>query len=302
MDGWNYAVKCIHFTTCKQRDRLINEVYLMASFSHPNIVEYHSSWMDESNIYIQMEYCNGGSLETWWKYNQDSSFAEKEAKLCKVIQHIALALDYLHTQENAVHLDIKPANIFVQYHSSVYYTYKLGDFGSMQKIPLANECFDYENSFLGYKKKQELNLSKIECDDIDEGDGRYLAPELLKDQVDVRLLGRADIYAVGCSILELAGGQLLPNHSEFSSEDVSNPPVLLPRGYSVKFASLLSKMLDSDPSKRPSARVLLMDQEIGSTESRILLLQKEVYQLQQENRLMREQLQANSVNCRLSSF
>lgn len=60
------------------------------------------------NIYIIMEYCDGGDL---------SSFIKRRCKLpekvCqKFLQQLAIGLQFLHSQ-NICHLDLKPQNLLI---------------------------------------------------------------------------------------------------------------------------------------------------------------------------------------------
>jgi serine/threonine protein kinase len=42
---------------------MLQEVYALAAYSdHPHIVTYHSAWMEEQDLYIQLELCSRGSL------------------------------------------------------------------------------------------------------------------------------------------------------------------------------------------------------------------------------------------------
>ena len=41
----------------------LQEVYALAAYSdHPHIVSYHSAWMEDQDLYIQLELCERGSL------------------------------------------------------------------------------------------------------------------------------------------------------------------------------------------------------------------------------------------------
>lgn len=56
---------------------------------------------------IQNEYCNGGSLQD---VLQNRYLVESELKT--LLLHVAEGLKYIHSN-NLVHMDIKPANIFL---------------------------------------------------------------------------------------------------------------------------------------------------------------------------------------------
>jgi hypothetical protein len=89
-DGWIYALKKVTYKNTAERERYLNEVYILAAMgSHPNIIRYHSVWEDETNnaIYIQIEFCNGGSLERWMQKRAGNPL--REVELCDIIRQVA---------------------------------------------------------------------------------------------------------------------------------------------------------------------------------------------------------------------
>jgi len=50
--------------TEKERQNALNEVRILASISHPNIVSYKEAFMEDrtSTLCIVMEFCDGGDL------------------------------------------------------------------------------------------------------------------------------------------------------------------------------------------------------------------------------------------------
>ena len=80
---------------------VIERNYLEA-IEHPNICRLYYSFQDACNVYLVLEYLNGGDLRTVLGYHQ---WTEEEAK--PFILEISSALDYLHGL-NIVHRDVKP--------------------------------------------------------------------------------------------------------------------------------------------------------------------------------------------------
>lgn len=95
--------------------------------------------------------------------------AEAWGFLCDLLS----ALQHLHSQ-GFVHLDLKPANVFLTRSGRL----KLGDFGLMLRLG----CGD-------------SGREKSELEEGQEGDPRYMAPELLRGQYSLA----ADIFRYGCS-------------------------------------------------------------------------------------------------------
>lgn len=78
---------------------------------------------------------------------------------------LLLALSHLHSQGFA-HLDLKPANVFLTRSGRL----KLGDFGLLLELE-----WDME-------KERVMAQGNKEKDDAQEGDPRYMAPELLRGE------------------------------------------------------------------------------------------------------------------------
>lgn len=85
-----------------------NEVYAHAVLGrHPHMVRYYSAWAEEGHLYIQNEYCDGGSLadELTTHRARRTKFTERELK--DLLRQVSHGLRYVHAQQLA-HMDIKP--------------------------------------------------------------------------------------------------------------------------------------------------------------------------------------------------
>ena len=160
---------------------LESEIELLSQLHHPNIVRYIGTSRDEKYLNVFMEYQAGGSIATLLqKYN---FFTEGLIKI--YTKQILDGLEYLHAH-NVIHRDIKGANVLV--HSNG--TCKLADFGGAKLLK-------------EYGPDQYNSL---------KGTPYWMAPEIIKQENAGR---QADIWSVGCTILEMATG--VPPWSEYKN-------------------------------------------------------------------------------------
>ncbi len=164
-------------------------------------------------------------------------------KVAKLGLQVADALEAAHGK-GIVHLDIKPANIFVNDRGQA----KLLDFGLAKLLRPAGE--------------ETVTQSGTDAQGI-SGTLPYMAPEQLKG---LPLDARADIYAVGVVLYEMAAGQRPfrePNAARLIAEILHNPPV--PPGrmrpeIPARLEEVILKCLEKDPENRyQSAKELGVD-------------------------------------------
>ena len=107
----------------------VREVGILAAVHHPHIVKYYDSFIEASYLYLIMEYCEKGDLETFLSSQQ--SLPLTETKIFKYFFQLCLALDYLHSK-GIIHRDLKPRNVLL----TRDFTLKLADFGVIPNYSL----------------------------------------------------------------------------------------------------------------------------------------------------------------------
>ncbi|KAL5145427.1 Mitogen-activated protein kinase kinase kinase 1 [Glycine soja] len=176
-DGFFFAVKEVSLldqgTQGKQSVyQLEQEIALLSQFEHENIVQYYGTEMDQSKLYIFLELVTKGSLRSLYQ-----KYTLRDSQVSSYTRQILHGLKYLHDR-NVVHRDIKCANILVDASGSV----KLADFG--------------------LAKATKLNDVKSM-----KGTAFWMAPEVVKGKNKGYGLP-ADIWSLGCTVLEMLTGQL----------------------------------------------------------------------------------------------
>jgi len=163
-----------------------DEARLHWHLNHPNVVPVRGVTEADGTLYVLMEYLEGHDLRILLKVGTRLS----EGAVCNVLTQVADALDYVHratdesgTPLHIVHRDVSPSNIRVTAAGVV----KLMDFG------LAMHDADWRektrSSWSGFKGKP-----------------MYLSPEQVNRQP---LDGRADLFALGCILVECLTGRRL---------------------------------------------------------------------------------------------
>lgn len=121
-----YAIKSIQLRLVQQSylDELRNEIEVLRSLDHPNIVKAYEVYETKRNIYVVMQYCSGGDLYARAPYTEDAA-ATLMSQLCSAIAH-------MH-KHDVVHRDIKCENIMFESKDPLAQI-KVLDFGLSKKF------------------------------------------------------------------------------------------------------------------------------------------------------------------------
>lgn len=87
------------------------EIHLMVNLQHKNLLRFLEAKLTKNNIYIFMEFCNGGDLRRLLEV-RGGRLDENLTK--KIIAQIATGLNYLNDNE-AMHRDLKLENLFLHF-------------------------------------------------------------------------------------------------------------------------------------------------------------------------------------------
>ena len=115
-DSKIYALKSVFLEklTKKQQESSLNEVRILASIHHPNVISYKEAFWDDntSTLNIVMEYADDGDLfSKIKKMKQEQTFFD-EKKIWDWAIRLIQGLKSLH-DKNIMHRDLKSENIFL---------------------------------------------------------------------------------------------------------------------------------------------------------------------------------------------
>jgi len=105
--GRKVAVKKMDLRKQQRRELLFNEVVIMRDYHHANIVDMYDSFLVGDELWVVMEYLEGGALTDMVTHTRMDE--EQIATVCK---QCLKALAYLHSQ-GVIHRDIKSDSILL---------------------------------------------------------------------------------------------------------------------------------------------------------------------------------------------
>uniref|UniRef100_A0AAX7U1U2 Mitogen-activated protein kinase kinase kinase 4 n=1 Tax=Astatotilapia calliptera TaxID=8154 RepID=A0AAX7U1U2_ASTCA len=208
-----------------------DELKIFEGIKHPNLVRYFGVELHREEMYIFMEYCDEGTLE------EVSRLGLQEHVIRLYSKQITIAINVLH-EHGIVHRDIKGANIFLTSSGLI----KLGDFGCSVKLRNNTHTMPGEvNSTLGT--------------------AAYMAPEVITRAKGEGHGRAADIWSLGCVLIEMVTGKRPWHEYEHNFQIMykvgmgHKPPI--PEKLSTEGKDFLGHCLESEPKRRWTASMLL---------------------------------------------
>ncbi|KAG7192030.1 Suppressor of Sensor Kinase (SLN1) [Scheffersomyces spartinae] len=249
--GGVMAVKEIRFHDSQSIKNIVpsikDEMTVLEMLNHPNVVQYFGVEVHRDKVYIFMEFCEGGSLAGLLTHGR----IEDEMVIQIYTLQMLEGLAYLH-QSGVVHRDIKPENILLD-HTGII---KFVDFGAAKVI--ANSGCTRASTNMTTQSRQAGNLNSM------TGTPMYMSPEVITGASADRN-GVVDIWSLGCCVLEMATGRRpwanLDNEWAIMYHIAAGnkPQLPSPEQLSEPGRKFVSRCLEHDPKKRPSAVELLSD-------------------------------------------
>ncbi|XP_076295361.1 sterile20-like kinase isoform X3 [Lasioglossum baleicum] len=229
------------------------EIDILSECKHPNVVELHEAYFIEGKLWMLIEYCDGGAVDSIMVELQK---ALTEPQIAYICQYMTKGLAFLH-KSKVIHRDLKAGNVLLTMAGGV----KIADFGVSAK-----------------------NKHTLQKHDTFIGTPYWMAPEVVLCETfrDNPYDFKVDIWSLGITLIEFA--QIEPPNHEMSPMRVllkiqkSDPPKLeQPGKWSKDFNDFIAKALIKDPTSRPTADELLkhsfINRSLDSKPIRDLLLE-----------------------------
>mmetsp|Transcript_115126 Transcript_115126/g.215486 ORF Transcript_115126/g.215486 Transcript_115126/m.215486 type:complete len:566 (+) Transcript_115126:138-1835(+) len=234
-DGEIYALKKVKLPSLsdKEKQNALNEVRLLASILHGNVIAYKEAFFDDKTrcLCIITECADGGDLFQQIVRCQKERSHLPENDVWRYLHGMCHGLKALHDMR-ILHRDLKPANVFLNSTPEGMTIAKLADF-NVSKVAKRGLCM------------------------TQTGTPYYASPEVWRD---MPYDAKSDMWSLGCVLYELVA--LRP---PFRAEDMEGlyRKVLrgqyprIPPHYSQDLSEVLATLLQVNPRHRPSIDQLI---------------------------------------------
>uniref|UniRef100_M4AWC9 NIMA related kinase 10 n=1 Tax=Xiphophorus maculatus TaxID=8083 RepID=M4AWC9_XIPMA len=213
----------------KSRDSNVEKIIfeltvIREQMTHPNIVKYYKTFLEDDKLYIVMELIEGVPLAEHFNSLRDKQQKFTEDRIWNIFIQMCLALRYLHKEKRIVHRDLSPSNIMLGENNKVTIT----DFG------------------LAKQKQENSELTSV------VGTILYSCPEVVQNKP---YGDKADIWALGCILYQMATLQ-----PPFYSSNMLSLASMIVEGvyepveegaFSDRLTDMIRWCLSSDPEQRP---------------------------------------------------
>ena len=229
--GKIYVIKQISLLGLTEKEILEykSEAKLLSSIKSNYVVKYFDSFIDNHNLNILMEYCDGGDLYQYLEKNKKKKIKLKEKTIWQIFIQMLIGLNSIH-KKKILHRDIKSQNIFLTKNLDI----KIGDLGVSKKLIQTN----FAKTFIGTPY--------------------YLSPEICMEKP---YNDKSDVWAIGCILYELctfnypfnakSQGALLLKILNSQPEKIDN------NYYSKDLQNMINLLLNKNYELRPSCRDIL---------------------------------------------
>ena len=223
---------------------LNNEINILQSLKHPNIVKLEDIKKTKTHFYLTMEYCNGADLpKALEKYKEKYGKPFSEEIVQHLMTQLISAIKYIH-EKGIIHKNINLENIMLNFENEK-------DIKDLNLMKANVKIIDFFHSSKKSKPGLAINASPSTLKKLKLG-GYNIK---MADNDDEKV----DIWSLGTIFFEILMGKPIFDADDLNEQidKVEQGDYYVPKNISFETVSFMNGMLQQEPKKRLNAEQLL---------------------------------------------
>ena len=223
---------------------LNNEINILQSLKHPNIVKLEDIKKTKTHFYLTMEYCNGADLpKALEKYKEKYGKPFSEEIVQHLMTQLISAIKYIH-EKGIIHKNINLENIMLNFENEK-------DIKDLNLMKANVKIIDFFHSSKKSKPGLPINASPSTLKKLKLGGYNIKMADSDDEKVD--------IWSLGTIFYEILIGKPIFDADDLNEQidKVEQGDYYVPKNISFESVSFMNGMLQQEPKKRLNAEQLL---------------------------------------------